>query len=74
MNINDVYTDKAMLESVVIPTIDTMIHRAYPLEVQERLARLKLDTDGLYSDLVRLVTKLQTPATPGIPGLDELPE
>jgi hypothetical protein len=73
MNINDVYIDQAMLGSVVIPTIAGMASRAYPREIQERLARLKLETDSLSVDLVRLVDTLRTPKTPGIPGIDELP-
>lgn len=74
MNINDVYTDQAMIGTVVIPTVGGMTTRAYPREIQERLARIKLEVDGLYVDLVRHINKLRTPETPGIPGLSELPE
>lgn len=73
MNINDVYIDKGMTDFIV-STVATMATRRYPKDILDRIMLIRDEAAALQSDLDAFAAKLQTSATPGIPGLSELQE
>ena len=54
VNINDAFLDRAMCESLVLPTLDNMAKRGYPRELAEQIEKIRSDLKDLQVQLAAL--------------------